>query len=245
MPENRPAVPRELERSLLVEASHRCAIPACRSWPVELAHIVPWVKVREHRFENMIALCPNCHTRFDQGQIDRRAMFQYKANLHQFRPQPIDEARSIERARLFGLYRAFQGKCRAWESAIGAIASADVMGTFEEQRQALVDECTRSAELARSALAQLGNACDADTAARADAVFQWELSWANDVVDGLWPTTHAGADRHDDCGLDYLEKDLHEEACRELDVDPRDFPRREPKAVPLAPLKLGGTGKRF
>ncbi|MEU8335548.1 HNH endonuclease signature motif containing protein [Micromonospora tulbaghiae] len=81
MPAGRPAIPRELERQVLVEAGHRCAIPTCRQVPVELAHIDPWSKVQEHTFGNIIALCPTCHTRFDRGEIDRKAMLQYKANL--------------------------------------------------------------------------------------------------------------------------------------------------------------------
>ncbi|WP_413252700.1 HNH endonuclease [Streptomyces griseoaurantiacus] len=155
MPENRPAVPRELERRLLVEAGHRCAIPACRSTPVELAHIVPWAKVQEHAFENMIALCPTCHTRYDNGHIDRLAMFQYKENLRLLVPQPAGELKSLQRARLFILYRAFQGKCRFWEGAIGSIALADVNEGPEELRQSEVLECLRSAEEARHALVQL------------------------------------------------------------------------------------------
>jgi HNH endonuclease len=35
----------------------------------------------DHSFDNLIALCPNCHTRFDRGEIDRKSMLQYKANL--------------------------------------------------------------------------------------------------------------------------------------------------------------------
>ncbi|MEU5433835.1 HNH endonuclease signature motif containing protein [Streptomyces sp. NPDC020719] len=81
MAQGRKAVPAELKRAVLVEAGHRCAIPTCRVSTTELAHIEPWRKVHEHKFENLIALCPTCHTRFDQGDIDRKAMLQYKANL--------------------------------------------------------------------------------------------------------------------------------------------------------------------
>lgn len=81
VPEGRPEIPRPLEREVLVEAGHRCSIPTCRSVPVELAHIVPWSQVREHTFENLIALCPTCHSRYDLGTIDRMSMRQYKANL--------------------------------------------------------------------------------------------------------------------------------------------------------------------
>jgi 5-methylcytosine-specific restriction endonuclease McrA len=42
--------------------------------PVEIAHIVPWEKVKEHTFDNLIVLCPTCHTRFDKGEIDRKSM---------------------------------------------------------------------------------------------------------------------------------------------------------------------------
>jgi len=78
---NRPAIPRQLEREVLIESGHRCGIPTCHQVPVEMAHIIPWEKVHEHSFENLIALCPTCHTRYDKGEIDRKAMLQYKANL--------------------------------------------------------------------------------------------------------------------------------------------------------------------
>ncbi|MFE6917675.1 HNH endonuclease [Streptomyces rubiginosohelvolus] len=83
MSAKREAVPRDLRRRVLVEAGHRCAIPTCRSTPVEIAHIEPWRKVKRHEFENLIALCPTCHARFDspRSAIDRKAMRQYKSNL--------------------------------------------------------------------------------------------------------------------------------------------------------------------
>ena len=81
MPDGRPAIPAEMKRRVLMEAGHRCAIPACRTVPVELAHIEPWSEVGGHSFENLIALCPTCHTRYDGGGIDRLSMRGYKANL--------------------------------------------------------------------------------------------------------------------------------------------------------------------
>ncbi|MEV7166515.1 HNH endonuclease signature motif containing protein [Streptomyces microflavus] len=81
MAQDRPDIPVPLKRALLVEAGHRCAIPTCRQVPIVLAHITPWAKVKEHTFDNLIALCPTCHSRFDRGDIDRLSMLQYKANL--------------------------------------------------------------------------------------------------------------------------------------------------------------------
>ena len=77
----RPPIPAELERKILVEAGHRCAIPTCRHIQVEVHHIVPWSKCKCHEYENLIALCPNCHTRADRGKIDRKSLKMYKNKL--------------------------------------------------------------------------------------------------------------------------------------------------------------------
>lgn len=89
-PAGRPAIPAVLKRQVLVEAGHRCAIPQCRQVPPELAHITPWSEVAEHAFDNLIALCPTCHARFDHGDIDRTSMRQYKANLGVLRSRYSD-----------------------------------------------------------------------------------------------------------------------------------------------------------
>lgn len=82
MPEGRPAIPRTLQRELLVEAGHRCAIPTCRQpTALQYEHIEDWAKVREHRFASMIVLCANCHARKTAGDIDRLSLHRYKANL--------------------------------------------------------------------------------------------------------------------------------------------------------------------
>lgn len=78
----RDTIPADIKRSVLVEAGHRCAIPTCRATTTEIAHIVPWADTHDDSFENLIALCPTCHTRFDQKkEIDRLSMKMYKHNL--------------------------------------------------------------------------------------------------------------------------------------------------------------------
>jgi hypothetical protein len=78
---DRDHIPESVKRDVLVEAGHRCAIPTCRFATTELAHIVPWAKTQDDSFANLIALCPNCHTRYDRGEIDRLSMRMYKQNL--------------------------------------------------------------------------------------------------------------------------------------------------------------------
>lgn len=78
----RDNVPAEVKRAVLVEAGHRCAIPTCRATTTEIAHNVPWAESQDNSFENLIALCPDCHSRFDQKkEIDRLAIKMYKHNL--------------------------------------------------------------------------------------------------------------------------------------------------------------------
>ena len=78
---NREPLPSELKRKILIEAGHRCAIPTCRFPTTEIAHIEPYAKVQKHEEYNLIALCPNCHTRFDKGEIDKKSIMIYKSKL--------------------------------------------------------------------------------------------------------------------------------------------------------------------
>lgn len=77
----RSKIPSELKRTILTEAGHRCAIPTCRHPTTEIAHIIQYKEVKKHEYENLIALCPNCHTRYDKGEIDRKSMLLYKKKL--------------------------------------------------------------------------------------------------------------------------------------------------------------------
>ncbi|HEY49450.1 MAG TPA: HNH endonuclease [Dehalococcoidia bacterium] len=102
----RPPIPAELKRRVLVEAGHRCAIPTCRHIDVEVHHIVPWEQCKEHAYENLIALCPNCHSRADKGEIDRKSLRIYKANLR----FAIEKFSQFEMDVLFDLYTTPIGK---------------------------------------------------------------------------------------------------------------------------------------
>jgi len=80
--ETRPPIPTDIKRRVLVEAGHRCAIPTCRHIDVDVHHIIPWATCKKHEYENLIALCPNCHRRaHKKDEIDRKSLRLYKANL--------------------------------------------------------------------------------------------------------------------------------------------------------------------
>ena len=110
MDNNRPAIPAEIRRRVLVEAGHRCAIPTCRYIQVDIHHIIPWEKCQAHEYENLIALCPNCHQRADREEIDRKSLRLYKANLR-FAHDKFSQA---ELDILFDLFRAPAGASIQW-----------------------------------------------------------------------------------------------------------------------------------
>ena len=108
--EARPPIPAELRRRVLVEAGHRCAIPTCRYIDVDVHHIVPWTQCLAHEYENLIALCPNCHRRADRGEIDRKSLRVYKLNLRFVH----DKFSQVEMDLLFDLYKLPVGEVALW-----------------------------------------------------------------------------------------------------------------------------------
>lgn len=108
--EDRSPMPAEVRRRVLVEAGHRCAIPTCRHIDVDIHHIIPWAQCQQHEYDNLIALCPNCHRRADAGQIDRKALRLYKFNLRFVH----DKYSQLEMDILFELFRQPQGHKIQW-----------------------------------------------------------------------------------------------------------------------------------
>ena len=74
---DRPSIPAEIERKILIECGHRCAVCGT-SIPLELAHIIPWHKSREHKAEDLICLCANCHELADKEKWGEKTLREYK-----------------------------------------------------------------------------------------------------------------------------------------------------------------------
>lgn len=74
---SRPAIPAEVTREILLESGHRCAVCGTPC-PLERAHIVPWHRSREHKAENLICLCANCHERADKEKWGEKTLEEYK-----------------------------------------------------------------------------------------------------------------------------------------------------------------------
>jgi hypothetical protein len=73
----RPSIPSDIERQILIESGHRCAVCG-EGCPLERAHIIPWHKSKEHKAEDLICLCANCHSRADSERWGERTLKEYK-----------------------------------------------------------------------------------------------------------------------------------------------------------------------
>lgn len=70
-------------RELLVEARHRCAI--CENGtPIEFHHLIEYSTLKHYDVRHMLAVCPNCHTRCGNGEIDQKSQRKYKERLKEF-----------------------------------------------------------------------------------------------------------------------------------------------------------------
>jgi len=73
----RPAIPADIKRELMIECGHRCA--SCgEATSLEKAHIDLWKNEKEHKFENLLVLCAVCHTRSHNENWDRLTLREYK-----------------------------------------------------------------------------------------------------------------------------------------------------------------------
>lgn len=77
MAQSRPSIPADIQRAVLTEAGHRCAVCG-ESCPLERAHIIPWRRSRTHRTEDLICLCANCHQRADTEKWGEKTLRVYK-----------------------------------------------------------------------------------------------------------------------------------------------------------------------
>jgi formylglycine-generating enzyme required for sulfatase activity len=87
---DRPSIPAEITRQILVESGHRCAVCGANC-PLERAHIIPWHKSKEHKAEDLICLCASCHERADLEKWGEKTLREYKQRPWVVRQYKSDE----------------------------------------------------------------------------------------------------------------------------------------------------------
>jgi hypothetical protein len=176
--------------------------------------------VKEHEFVNLIALCPTCHTRFDDphNPLDRKAMRQYKANLNPLLSLGINE--KGDQISRIAAYQDFRIKFGAW------VRSLQEFGAVKSKRKATSEKV----ESARHATADtfagaLISALDfqshwkdtrADDIAR--AIFWHVIDWADDLRGAEFPAPRSLGKRDIADEISEASTDLHLAVCEEVGI---------------------------
>ena len=70
------AIPQNTQRRLWADSLGVCGNPDCQSELLKngssignIAHIEPYAKGGNNKFDNLILLCPNCHTLVDKKMV--------------------------------------------------------------------------------------------------------------------------------------------------------------------------------
>ena len=75
-------VPNEIRTQILHEAGYRCANPTCRMvLAINIHHLDQVSEGGGNTSDNLIALCPNCHTLHHQGVIPHESLRTWKTLL--------------------------------------------------------------------------------------------------------------------------------------------------------------------
>lgn len=114
-----------VEKKLYAESMGRCMNPACMKELffengdlIEKAHIDPYCKSADNTFDNLVVLCPNCHTNFDKNNA--------------FAPE---EVLSWKRKRREELARLFSKKFSCFDELKAAVAP------LLEENKSLFEAC--------------------------------------------------------------------------------------------------------
>ncbi|RSM43148.1 hypothetical protein DMA12_19555 [Amycolatopsis balhimycina DSM 5908] len=201
-------------------------------------------------YDNLILLCkvddkkvddqPGHYTvtRLKKIKHDHEAWVQHALDTQTSLSQPSLEEANRQKAQLLSGYRVLNAAFDTWKEAIMAASDANVLRVDPEEERALHAECTRQWQNAHLACGQFAAVATPECADLAGRVLDGWKSLADDVVDGLWPSDHPGADQHDD--LDINRDELLSAVSTELGMT-----RSAVLNSLRAAGKLGGTGKRF
>lgn len=78
----RRQVPSETRRQILHESGYRCANPVCRMvLTINIHHLDQVSEGGDNTLDNLLALCPNCHSLHHQGNIPHDSLRTWKTLL--------------------------------------------------------------------------------------------------------------------------------------------------------------------
>ncbi|WP_414939170.1 HNH endonuclease [Amycolatopsis sp. cmx-11-51] len=200
-------------------------------------------------YDNLILLCRVDHKKIDDQPcyytVDR--LLKLKADHEAWVNHALDERVTLpggvlvetnRQTYVLTVYRGFRLALDIWEARIDAVIDANVITPNPTELQQLHDHCAQAWRNSYVACGHLTAATTAECADAAERVLARWKSLADDAVDGLLPSTHPGADPHDDIF------NTEDELLELLSAATGMTPSTVRNSAPLTG-RLGGTGKRY
>lgn len=98
----RPPIKPEMERVVRKEAYYGCVRCGCPV--IHIHHIEPWHIVKKHEKENLVPLCPNCHSDVHLGLYPKSMLIEDKKNPYNKKTRCVQKAFFLENYENFSLY---------------------------------------------------------------------------------------------------------------------------------------------
>ena len=125
----RKAIPQSVRRAVLFEAGYSCANPTCHV-PLLHAHHIDYVEEGgDNSEENLIALCPNCHTMVHNKVIPTEAVKTWKTMLvsanHVWTKETLNALLFLDTELCGNLYLTGDGVVRFCDLIVAGLAHAE------------------------------------------------------------------------------------------------------------------------
>ncbi|MFD9629885.1 hypothetical protein [Streptomyces violascens] len=152
-------------------------------------------------------------------------MLQYKEQLQFDGPDDTGAQNISPRAGIIRAYRHFRKALYAWGCATTSLSMTNLQAIELSSIHVARDECARKASFARSATDQLCDLSDDTVRFLADYIFDWHLSWANDVFDLRYPDFNESKEDRDLWiqALNDAQIELHVAICDMMDLNPDEL----------------------
>lgn len=95
----RPKIPADIQQKTLTESGHRCAVCG-EPLPLDRTHIILRRNPKEHKAEDLVCLCANCHRRVDVEDCGQRVLREHKQRPWALRRLDANPASLSARLRL-------------------------------------------------------------------------------------------------------------------------------------------------
>lgn len=149
-PGQRPPIPAGIRREIREEASGQCAMCNTNADSCEAAHIEPVATSKNNHPENLIWLCSNHHTKFDNGSLGPKPEdTEFVVGFKKIRTYYWRNVWQLQAAVTGGLFTALKG-CESVEAQLAAAKTPDQVAAVKSVAKKMLKQVPKMAPTSAS-----------------------------------------------------------------------------------------------